>query len=70
VIIYFKIQFYVAIFFFKVSKYFSEIFKKLVPSGYAHLVMRTADGNEEDEETAEYDSDRFIGIGKEITFLV
>jgi len=59
------------IFFFKVSKYFSEVFKKLVPSGHAQLVMKTADGDEGDDGTAEpSDSDRFIGVGKEIDFYI
>lgn len=58
-------------FFFKVSKYFSEVFKKLVPSGHAQLVMKTADGDEGDDGTAEpSDSDRFIGVGKEIDFCI
>lgn len=49
------------------SKYFSEVFKKLVPSGHAQLVMRTADGDEGDDGTAEpSDSDRFIGVGEKI----
>lgn len=59
------------IFFVKVSKYFSEVFKKLVPSGHAQLVMRTADGDEGDDGTAEpAESDRFIGVGKIIEFLL
>lgn len=59
------------LFFFKVSKYFSEVFKKLVPSGHAQLVMRTADGDEGDDGTAEpSDSDRFIGVGEEIDLYV
>lgn len=59
------------LFFFKVSKYFSEVFKKLVPSGHAQLVMKTADGDEGDDGTAEpSDSDRFIGVGKEIDFCI
>lgn len=32
----------------QVSKYFSEVFKKLVPQGHAMLVMKT-DGDEEAE---------------------
>lgn len=53
------------------SKYFSEVFKKLVPSGHAQLVMKTADGDEGDDGTAEpSDSDRFIGVGKEIDFCI
>lgn len=54
---------------FKVSKYFSDVFNKLVPSGHAQLVMKTADGDEEDDGAAEpADSDRFIGVGKMINF--
>lgn len=41
------------------------MFKKLVPSGHAQLVMKTADGDEGDDTTTEAaDSDRFIGVGK------
>lgn len=69
--IHFKTQFYVAMSSFQVSKYFSEVFKKLVPSGHAQLVMKTADGDEGDDGTAESsDSDRFIGVGKEMEILV
>lgn len=50
----------------QVSKYFSDVFNKLVPSGHAQLVMKTAVGDEEDDGTAEpADSDRFIGVGKD-----
>ncbi|XP_008549232.1 structural maintenance of chromosomes protein 3 [Microplitis demolitor] len=54
----------------QVSKYFSEVFKKLVPSGHAQLVMRTADGEEgtEDVASAAADSDRFIGVGIRVSF--
>ncbi|XP_070151375.1 structural maintenance of chromosomes protein 3 [Polyergus mexicanus] len=53
----------------QVSKYFSEVFKKLVPSGHAQLVMKTADGDEGDDGTAEpSDSDRFIGVGIRVSF--
>ncbi|RLU23029.1 hypothetical protein DMN91_005307 [Ooceraea biroi] len=53
----------------QVSKYFSEVFKKLVPSGHAQLVMRTADGDEGDDGTTEpSDSDRFIGVGIKVSF--
>lgn len=49
----------------QVSKYFSEVFKKLVPSGHAQLVMKTADGEEGDDANSETaDSDRFTGVGK------
>lgn len=50
---------------FQVSKYFSEVFKKLVPSGHAQLVMKTADGEDDGDTVPETaDSDRFIGVGK------
>ncbi|XP_053978821.1 structural maintenance of chromosomes protein 3 [Hylaeus anthracinus] len=53
----------------QVSKYFSEVFKKLVPSGHAQLVMKTADGEEGDDTTTESaDSDRFIGVGIRVSF--
>ncbi|XP_015607337.1 structural maintenance of chromosomes protein 3 [Cephus cinctus] len=53
----------------QVSKYFSEVFKKLVPSGHAQLVMRTADGEEGDDGSSEAaDSDRFIGVGIRVSF--
>lgn len=41
-----------------------------MPSGHAQLVMRTADGEEGDDGTAEpSDSDRFIGVGEEIFYI-
>ncbi|XP_034942482.1 structural maintenance of chromosomes protein 3 [Chelonus insularis] len=54
----------------QVSKYFSEVFKKLVPTGHAQLVMRTADGDEgtDDVSSVAADSDRFIGVGIRVSF--
>ena len=54
----------------QVSKYFSEVFKKLVPSGHAQLVMKTADGEEGDDASSDTpaDSDRFTGVGKQIIY--
>ncbi|XP_015518087.1 structural maintenance of chromosomes protein 3 [Neodiprion pinetum] len=53
----------------QVSKYFSEVFKKLVPSGHAQLVMKTADGEEGDDTVPESaDSDRFVGVGIRVSF--
>lgn len=53
----------------QVSKYFSEVFKKLVPSGHAQLVMKTADGEEGDDAVPESaDSDRFVGVGIRVSF--
>ncbi|KAF2893300.1 hypothetical protein ILUMI_12856 [Ignelater luminosus] len=53
----------------QVSKYFSEVFKKLVPSGRAKLVMKTVD-NEEGREIGPEDtnSDNFTGIGVRVSF--
>jgi len=34
-----------------VSKYFSEAFKKLIPSGHAQLIMKTAQDDERDNGT-------------------
>ncbi|KAJ8938154.1 hypothetical protein NQ318_011919 [Aromia moschata] len=53
----------------QVSKYFSEVFKKLVPAGRAKLVMKTVD-NEEGREIGPDDTnaDNFTGIGIKISF--
>lgn len=53
----------------QVSKYFTEVFKKLVPSGRAKLVMKTVD-NEEGREIGPEDtnSDNFTGIGIKVSF--
>lgn len=53
----------------QVSKYFSEVFKKLVPTGRAKLVMKTVD-NDEGREIGPEDtnSDNFTGIGIKISF--
>ncbi|XP_018569420.1 structural maintenance of chromosomes protein 3 [Anoplophora glabripennis] len=53
----------------QVSKYFSEVFKKLVPAGRAKLVMKTID-NEEGREIGPEDTnaDHFTGIGIKISF--
>ncbi|KAF5286913.1 hypothetical protein FQA39_LY00446 [Lamprigera yunnana] len=53
----------------QVSKYFTEVFKKLVPQGKAKLVMKTVD-NEEGREIGPEDtnSDNFTGIGVRVSF--
>ncbi|GLV31613.1 Structural maintenance of chromosomes 3 [Carabus blaptoides fortunei] len=53
----------------QVSKYFTEVFKKLVPSGRANLVLRTVD-NEEGSNIVPEDmnSDQFTGIGIRVSF--
>lgn len=51
----------------QVSKYFSEVFRKLVPSGHAQLVMRRntdeAGGSQDEGE-----SDKFTGVGIKVSF--
>lgn len=53
----------------QVSKYFTEVFKKLVPAGKAKLLMKTVD-NEEGREVGPEDtnSDNFTGICIKISF--
>lgn len=53
----------------QVAQYFTMVFKKLVPQGSGHLVLKTkdSDGNEVDPEVAS--SDEFIGIGIRVSFL-
>lgn len=53
----------------QISKYFTEVFKKLVPSGRAKLVMKTVD-HEEGHEIGPDDknADNFTGIGIKISF--
>lgn len=53
----------------QISKYFTEVFKKLVPPGRAKLVLKTSD-HEEGHEIGPDDNnaDNFIGIGIKISF--
>uniref|UniRef100_A0A1Y1M9N8 RecF/RecN/SMC N-terminal domain-containing protein n=1 Tax=Photinus pyralis TaxID=7054 RepID=A0A1Y1M9N8_PHOPY len=53
----------------QVSKFFTEVFKKLVPQGRAKLVMKVVD-NEEGREIGPEDtnSDNFTGIGVRVSF--
>lgn len=53
----------------QVSKYFSEVFKKLVPAGRGKLVMKTVD-HEEGREIGPEDtnSDHYTGIGVRVAF--
>ncbi|XP_072393142.1 structural maintenance of chromosomes protein 3 [Diabrotica undecimpunctata] len=53
----------------QISKYFTEVFKKLVPAGRAKLVLKTND-HEEGHEIGPDDNnaDNFIGIGIKISF--
>lgn len=62
----------------QVTKYFSEVFKKLVPGGHGQLVMQT--GNRGSEELVEllpeegssqiqgFNSDYFTGVGIRVSF--
>lgn len=52
----------------QVSKYFSEVFKKLVPNGHAQLVMKV--DREETDETDDKESttDNFTGVGIKVSF--
>jgi structural maintenance of chromosome 3 (chondroitin sulfate proteoglycan 6) len=61
-----------------VSKYFTEIFKKLVPAGHAVLVMKKADAGEEDDgESGSQEGaassrshlvEQFTGVGIKVSF--
>lgn len=53
----------------QVAKYFTAVFKKLVPQGCGHLVLKTRDSNENDEDSEVASSDDFIGIGIRVSFL-
>ncbi|XP_045472286.1 structural maintenance of chromosomes protein 3 [Harmonia axyridis] len=52
----------------QVSKFFTEVFKKLVPAGRAKLVMKTADNEEGRAIGPEDSSDNFTGIGIKVSF--
>lgn len=53
----------------QISKYFSEVFKKLVPIGRAKLVMKTNDSEEgRDIRPDDMDSEVFKGIGVRVSF--
>lgn len=54
----------------QVSRFFSEVFRQLVPSGHAQLIMKT-----ETEETSDYQEetetstvDQFTGVGIRVSF--
>ncbi|XP_068213135.1 structural maintenance of chromosomes protein 3 isoform X2 [Palaemon carinicauda] len=51
----------------QVSKYFSEVFKKLAPQGHAQLVMKT-DREEESEHEEQGTVDNFTGVGIRVSF--
>lgn len=53
----------------QVSKYFSDIFKKIVPGGRAILVMKSVnDRNGSEIEPQDLQEDNFIGVGIQVSF--
>nr|CAH7749494.1 unnamed protein product [Callosobruchus chinensis] len=50
------------------SKYFTEVFKKLVSKGTAKLVLRKSDGSEGDGMGSEKKLDNLTGIGIKVSF--
>ncbi|XP_069194888.1 structural maintenance of chromosomes protein 3 isoform X3 [Procambarus clarkii] len=51
----------------QVSKYFSEVFKKLAPQGHAQLVMKS-NRDEESEQEEQGTVDNFSGVGIRVSF--
>ncbi|XP_071537394.1 structural maintenance of chromosomes protein 3 isoform X2 [Panulirus ornatus] len=51
----------------QVSKYFSEVFKKLAPQGHAQLVMKS-DKDDESEQEEQGTVDNFSGVGIRVSF--
>ncbi|XP_045128734.1 structural maintenance of chromosomes protein 3-like isoform X1 [Portunus trituberculatus] len=51
----------------QVSKYFSEVFKKLAPQGHAQLVMKS-DNEDESEQEEQGTVDNFTGVGIRVSF--
>ncbi|KAK3095501.1 hypothetical protein FSP39_015420 [Pinctada imbricata] len=54
----------------QVSKYFSEIFKNLVPQGHAVLVMKKGDTDQQDDEDSQDVPlvEQFTGVGIKVSF--
>lgn len=52
----------------QVANNFTKVFKKLVPSGSGHLVLRTAKDHNGDNEGEVSTSDDFTGIGIRVSF--
>ncbi|KAK4311331.1 hypothetical protein Pmani_017158 [Petrolisthes manimaculis] len=51
----------------QVSKYFSEVFRKLAPQGHAQLVMKS-DNDDESEQEEQGTVDNFTGVGIRVSF--
>ncbi|TIA89788.1 hypothetical protein E3P99_01877 [Wallemia hederae] len=56
----------------QVSKYFSEVFEKLVPAGHGKLIMQKrihGDGDESsDDETSRHSTDSYTGVSIKVSF--
>ncbi|XP_054714183.1 structural maintenance of chromosomes protein 3-like [Uloborus diversus] len=52
----------------QVSKYFSEVFKKLVPQGHATLVMKTENDDGDTQGAKAQSVEQFIGVGIRVSF--
>lgn len=53
----------------QVAKYFTAVFKKLVPQGCGHLVLKKRDTHDNDGDMEVATSDDFTGIGIRVSFL-
>ncbi|XP_037041276.1 structural maintenance of chromosomes protein 3 [Bradysia coprophila] len=53
----------------QVAKNFTTVFKKLVPQGCGHLVLKTKDNDNTEFEAEVASSDDFVGIGIRVSFL-
>lgn len=53
----------------QVAKYFTTVFKKLVPQGCGYLVLKTRDSHENEPDPEVANSDDFTGIGIRVSFL-
>ncbi|KAK7075389.1 Structural maintenance of chromosomes protein 3 [Halocaridina rubra] len=51
----------------QVSKYFTDVFKKLAPQGHAQLIMKS-DREEESEQEEKGSVDNFTGVGIRVSF--
>lgn len=53
----------------QVAKYFTSVFKKLVPQGCGYLVLKTRESHSLDTDPEVASSDEFTGIGIRVSFL-
>lgn len=52
----------------QVAKNFTQVFKKLVPQGAGHLILKTKDNDDDNPEREIENSDAFTGIGIRVSF--